>query len=121
MWKFILRNRSMRGYQFRKERPILNYIADFMCLRLKLLIEVDGITHLNEERQRKDKIRDQTLKDLGYTTLRFTSGEVLYETDKVRKQIEAWIDQNAKVPPPKARPKNRSRANRTRKTTKPKK
>jgi len=48
MWKYLLSKRQMRGCQFRRERPILNYIADFVCLELLLVIEVDGITHLNK-------------------------------------------------------------------------
>jgi len=48
MWKYLLSKRQMRGYQFRRERPILNYIADFVYLELLLAIEVDGITHLNK-------------------------------------------------------------------------
>ncbi|MBE7447077.1 MAG: DUF559 domain-containing protein [Planctomycetia bacterium] len=35
----------MNGYQFRRQRPVLNYIADFMCKELKVVIEVDGSTH----------------------------------------------------------------------------
>ena len=35
----------MRGYNFNRQRPVLDYIADFMCKELKLIIELDGITH----------------------------------------------------------------------------
>ena len=44
LWKYVLKARMMKGYQFRRQRPVLNYIADFMCKDLKLVIEVDGIT-----------------------------------------------------------------------------
>ena len=44
LWKFVLGGRQMMGYQFRRQRPVLNYIADFMCKELNLIIEVDGIT-----------------------------------------------------------------------------
>ena len=45
LWKYALSGRKLLGYQFKRQRPILNYIADFVCLDLKLVIEVDGYTH----------------------------------------------------------------------------
>src|SRR4030095_16293836 len=48
LWKYVLRA-GMMSYKFRRQRPVLNYIADFMCIKLKLIIEVDGITHQWEE------------------------------------------------------------------------
>jgi very-short-patch-repair endonuclease len=55
LWKFILKGKKL-GYQFNRQRPILNYIADFMCVRLKLIIEVDGITHNSELAIKNDSI-----------------------------------------------------------------
>jgi len=49
LWKYVLRARQLKGYQFRRQRPVLNYIADFMCMELMLVIECDGITHQWEE------------------------------------------------------------------------
>jgi len=46
LWKYALRASQMKGYQFRRQRPVLRYIADFLCKELKLVIEVDGITLL---------------------------------------------------------------------------
>ena len=48
LWKYALRASKMKGYSFRRQRPVLNYIADFMCQELFLIIEVDGITHQDE-------------------------------------------------------------------------
>jgi very-short-patch-repair endonuclease len=55
-WKFALRANQLKGYPFRRQRPVLNYIADFMCKDLMLIIEVDGITHQDEK----------SLMDTGY-------------------------------------------------------
>lgn len=55
LWKYALSKKQMKGYQFRRQRPVLNYIADFMCRELLLIIEVDGITHDDAEAQVKDK------------------------------------------------------------------
>jgi very-short-patch-repair endonuclease len=55
LWKYVLKARQLRGYQFRRQRPVLWYIADFMCKKLMLVIEVDGLSHTWEETIRKDK------------------------------------------------------------------
>ena len=99
-WKYLLSKRQMKGYKFRRERPVLNYIADFVCLELMLIIEIDGITHQSEEAQARDKKRDEELGKAGFTVLRFNSLVVLKRMDDVAIAIGNWIDENAKVPPP---------------------
>ena len=71
LWKYALKARTMRGYSFRRQRPIGNCIVDFLCKELMLIIEVDGITHTWEEVNQKDLIRQKLLEDLGFTVLRF--------------------------------------------------
>lgn len=100
LWKYILKNRMMLGYQFRRQRPVANYIADFICLPLKLIIEADGFTHENPDAQAKDEQRDKDLEALGFITLRFSNWKVLNEIETVRYEIEEWIKAHAKVPPP---------------------
>ena len=90
----------MLGYKFRRERPILNYIVDFVCLDLLLVIEVDGITHDSEEAQFNDRKRDKELGSIGFHVLRFSSWEVLNQIDDVSTIILAWIEKNGKVEPP---------------------
>lgn len=77
------------GYSFLRQRPILRYIADFMCKDLKLIIEVDGGYH--QERIAEDQQRDKDLLEHGYTTLRFTNEEVLEDLNAVEDRIRAWI------------------------------
>ena len=83
MWKYVLGKKQLLGYQFRRERPILNYIADFVCLELMLIIEVDGITHQSEEAYKRDQLRDENLNEVGFTVLRFSSWEVLNRINDV--------------------------------------
>lgn len=90
----------MRGYQFRRQRPVLNYITDFMCFDLKLVIEIDGSSHDSKAAQAYDKHRDEDLAAIGFTTLRFTNWEVFNQLPFVANRIEQWIDENATVPPP---------------------
>ena len=92
LWKYVLRAGLMKGYNFRRQRPILNFIADFLCYELKLVIELDGITHLWDETIEKDIKKDQALTAAGFTVLRFTDGEVLRNIRAVSQQIEWWIE-----------------------------
>src|SRR5690606_7532862 len=77
LWKYVLKARQMKGYQFRRQRPVLNYIADFMCIELKLILEVDGITHSYEEVSRRDSLKQSELESAGFKILRFQDEEVL--------------------------------------------
>ncbi|NEU10084.1 DUF559 domain-containing protein [Flavihumibacter sp. R14] len=92
LWKYVLKARKLRGYQFRRQRPVLRYIADFMCTELMLIIEVDGITHDWEEIHEKDLTREQEIKAVGFTILRFTDEEVLKNINAVLAYLEDWID-----------------------------
>lgn len=103
LWKYALKARMMKGYQFRRQRPVLNYIADFMCKELNLIIEVDGITHTYEEVSLNDEKRTADLEKHGFTVLRYTDDEVLQQIDRVWNSIAGWIEDNATVPPPSPR------------------
>ena len=103
LWKFVLRAGMMKGYGFRRQRPVLRFIADFMCKELFLVIEVDGITHQFEETIKKDKKKQQELEDAGFTVIRFTDNEVLKNIESVRQQILLAVDtaeQKKMHPPP---------------------
>jgi len=96
------------GYQFRRQRPVLNYIADFMCKELKLIIEVDGITHPFEEVRQRDKVRQRELEQAGFVLIRFDNEEVLNDIDFVFKEIDNWIENHEKKIPPLYPPPKRS-------------
>ena len=81
LWKKVLRAKGMEGYQFNRQFPIGNFIVDFICRRLKLIIEVDGSSHLNREVE--DRKRQDFLEDQGYTVIRFTEKEAVFQIDKV--------------------------------------
>jgi len=92
LWKYVLRAGKMTGFQFRRQRPVLKYIADFMCKELMLIIEVDGITHHWEEVIKKDEIRQKALEAAGFSVLRFTDEEVLTNIQAVHSFLEDWIE-----------------------------
>ena len=91
IWKYVLSKRQMMGYQFRRQRPIDSYIVDFVCLPIKLIIEVDGFSHQIPEVEIRDKIRQQRLESLGFKVIRFTNQEVYQDLDLVRTKVEQVI------------------------------
>ena len=92
LWKYALSAKQMKGYTFNRQRPIGNYIADFVCKKLKIVIELDGISHLFEEVQEKDKEKEDFLSNLGYTVLRFSDEEVLKDMRNVIRVIECVVE-----------------------------
>ena len=86
-----LKNGKMMGYDFDRQRPIGNYIVDFYCKDLQLALEVDGITHLDENIILKDKIRQDELEMLGVNFLRFDALLVVNKVESVLKEIQNWV------------------------------
>lgn len=86
LWKYALRAKQT-GYTFNRQRPVLNYIADFMCKELKLIIEADGYTHTLPDVIKNDKIRQQKLEEAGFKVIRFKDEEILKEINRVKEII----------------------------------
>lgn len=78
-----LRGKKLEGFKFRRQHIIDCFIADFVCLAKKLIIEVDGLIHQLPENIISDKERTEALNKLGFEVIRFTNDEVLYQTEKV--------------------------------------
>jgi very-short-patch-repair endonuclease len=93
IWKYLLSGRSLMGYQFRRQRPVLNYIADFMCKELMLIIEIDGYTHQFEHVAKNDIIRTKKLNAIGFTVLRFSDEEVLNDITNVSQSLCFYIEE----------------------------
>jgi len=86
LWKYAL-SKKKTGYTFKRQRPVMDYIADFMCQDLKLVIEVDGSSHDSLSAFVTDRKRQMDLEAAGFTVIRFTNAEVLKEMDGVRREI----------------------------------
>ena len=82
-----LRGKQLLGVQFYRQKPIGKYIVDFYAPKAKLVIEVDGLQHLEDNQVAKDKVRDKYLAANGLKVLRFNSREVSLETDRVVEAI----------------------------------
>ena len=94
LWSELLSGKRLGGYSFRRQRPVGNYIADFMCQKLKLIIEVDGYSH--NFKIEEDIKRDEVLAIFGFTVLRFSDAEVMKDLPNVQRTLEIWIEQNRK-------------------------
>jgi len=84
-----LRSKKVNGYKFRRQQPLFEYVVDFYCHELKLIIEVDGEIHY--EKTRYDSKRDNILKINGYHILRFTNFEVETAVDLTINKIISYI------------------------------
>ncbi len=91
LWTEVLRGKYT-GYTFLRQRPILHYIADFMCKDLQLIIELDGYSHNFEQQWKKDLKRQKELEDKGFKILRFTDHEVMKDLENVEREIMYWIE-----------------------------
>ena len=78
-------NRQLEGLKFRCQHPVGSFIVDFYCPSCKLVIEIDGSIH--DQQQDYDQARTDQLQDFGYSVLRFTNDEVINDLSKVINQI----------------------------------
>ena len=86
-----LRNLRSEGMKFRRQHPIGDYIVDFVCLEKKLIIEVDGGQHNEENQQEQDEARTKWLKSEGYRVIRFWNNDVLTNIQGVFYRIQECL------------------------------
>jgi len=91
-----LKGRKMKGYQFLRQKPIGEYIVDFFCSQLKLVIEIDGDSH-NEGNYKYDLKRQKWLESIGLTILRFDDIDVKKDMKNVLMSVEGWINEYERV------------------------
>ena len=72
----LLRNQQFQGLKFRRQYPVGNYIVDFICKEIKLIIEIDGGQHNSEEGIEYDLKRTEYLETKGYKVIRFWNNEI---------------------------------------------
>ncbi|MBW3546363.1 MAG: endonuclease domain-containing protein [Bacteroidetes bacterium] len=91
-----LKQRKMLGYDFDRQKPLDNFIVDFFCKELNLVIEIDGDSHNHEEAYKADLIRQTKLEAYGLHFLRFDDMEVKSDMKNVLRTIEIWIERHGK-------------------------
>mgnify|MGYP001465364122 CR=1 FL=1 len=91
LWAY-LRGDNLQGVNFRRQHALGNYIVDFVSIKRKLVIELDGSQHLEQEEY--DTERTKFLQSMGYTVIRFWNHQIMNEMDNVIKAIEFALHPN---------------------------
>ena len=86
LWKAI-RNKQVDNLKFRRQHSIDNYIVDFYCPEIRLIIELDGASHDNYLAEEKDEKRDQYFLSINCTIIRFENKEVYEILDDIIRAI----------------------------------
>jgi very-short-patch-repair endonuclease len=90
LWNAI--RRKQLGYEFHRQVPIDQYIVDFYCHELLLVIEIDGISHDSDDAKLYDANRQAKIEGYGISFLRFRDEAVKEDPDKVIAEIKQWIE-----------------------------
>lgn len=95
LWNYLSKI-EIKGIRFKRQHPVLYYIADFYCHKVKLIIEVDGGYHNIPEQFNYDQNRDCELESLGLKVIRFANKQVMTEIEEVLTIIENEIKNRTK-------------------------
>ncbi|MCR4583307.1 MAG: endonuclease domain-containing protein [Prevotella sp.] len=90
LWNAL--RKDIQGYRFRRQHAIGDYIADFICLSKKLVIEVDGGYHQQPLQQQNDQLRTEHLESKGFHVIRFKNEEVLFQLKEVINRIKEELN-----------------------------
>ncbi len=80
---------SQLGYKFRRQHGIKQYVVDFYCPKLKLVVELDGDVHYFRKQQEHDWIKEKNLEKLGFKIIRYHNSEIIEDIDKVIANMKA--------------------------------
>ena len=102
LW-WLLRNRKLAGFKFRRQVPLGNYILDFYCHEAGLVVEADGGQHDDPSYQTYDLRRTEYLRTQGISVLRFWDNDILRNTQAVKEEIYRVLTQQevrpVEIPP----------------------
>ena len=87
MWN-ILRNHQFYGFEIRRQYPISDYIVDFICRSKKIIIEIDGGQHNEDDNKNYDLERTKFLESLGYKVIRFWNNDIDNNIEGVYKEMQ---------------------------------
>jgi very-short-patch-repair endonuclease len=90
-----LRGHRLNGASFRRQVPIENYIADFVCHADLLVVELDGGHHFSDSAEQKDAARSAVIEAKGFQVLRFSNHDVMTNRDGVLETIAAAVAERA--------------------------
>src|SRR5215210_3496901 len=84
LWNMI-RNRALNGLKFRRQQPIGPYVADFYCEAARLVVELDGISH--DQQEEYDRLRDQYMQQKDLMVVRIQIDELLKNKEVVANEL----------------------------------
>jgi very-short-patch-repair endonuclease len=88
LWR-ALRGSGFKGMKFRRQVPVGPYVADFLCITCRLIVELDGPPHETDEQRAHDLTRDAFLCAQGFNVLRLPNDLVIGACDLALQQIDA--------------------------------
>lgn len=90
LWEH-LRARRFLNLKFRRQHPILDFVADFYCHEHKLIVEADGKYHDEDDSKYYDTERTKELQGYGFSVIRFSNFEILNDIEGVLKQLKKRV------------------------------
>jgi very-short-patch-repair endonuclease len=94
LWN-VIRGRQLEGLRFRRQAPIGDYIADFVCFERRIVVELDGGQHFRHHGVLADADRDTWMHGEGFLVLRFANADVMADSDAVcRAILSAAVDRD---------------------------
>ena len=99
LWQEVRRKNT--GYKIKRQVVVDGYIADFICIEKRLIVEVDGGIHLDFEQKKRDEERTKVLNTQGWDIIRFSNEEILDNAIIVASKIKKYLD-NKPTPPRRA-------------------
>ena len=86
-----LRSRQLGGFKFRRQHPVGLFFADFACIEVGLIVELDGSQHVEPDAMQADEARSASLRQAGFHVLRFDNRQALLDTQAVLQVIHDWL------------------------------
>ncbi|HOW24682.1 MAG TPA: endonuclease domain-containing protein [Bacteroidales bacterium] len=87
-----LRNKQLLGFRFRRQHPIGEFVVDFFCYEVMLVIKLDGEVHHTSYQEERDRERTNILKNFGIIEVRFRNEEIMNDLDHVLAKIKEALD-----------------------------
>ena len=89
MWFKILKSKQFENYKFLRQKPLNNFIADFYCAKLMLVIEIDGDSHAMQREY--DILRSEKLETYGIKVIRYTNNDIMLNIEGVFQNLKEKI------------------------------
>jgi len=86
IWHEVLKDKQFEKYKFHRQKSLDNFIADFYCPELMLVIEIDGDSH--DTQKEYDTLRSEKLNEYGISVIRYSNDEILSNIDSVRQDLK---------------------------------